>query len=172
MSKKPMKQPGKVKSMIFVFLSILIVTGLPGCSVYKTDPVSPEVLDEVKSADRSYATAWLTSDREEVMNTLTPDAVIVPSGMPAIVGTEVIRQFWWPSGGPPTKVTEFTLVQHDAGGHGDLGFVRGTFSLGFVYDGTTYSGGGEYISLLRRTAEVSWKISHRMWSDGPRNEDD
>jgi ketosteroid isomerase-like protein len=143
-----------------------------GCSDARDGSISSAELERVKAADQAYATAWLANDSEQVMATLTMDAVIVPSGMPVMEGTEAIRRFWWPEGSPPTNVTEFALVQREVGGHGDVGFVRGSFSLGFEYDGNTYSSGGEYLSLLRRAKDGSWRISHRMWSDRPRDTDD
>ncbi len=124
-------------------------------------------LERIKEADRAYATAWRANDREQVVATLATDAVIVPSGMSSIEGREAIRQFWWPRDSPPTHVTEFTLDQCEVGGYGNVGFVRGSFSLGFNYDGNEYSSSGEYISLLQRGNDDSWRISHRMWNDRP-----
>jgi uncharacterized protein (TIGR02246 family) len=144
----------------------LLVAAL-GCSNARHEPISSAELEKVRAADQTYATAWLTNDSEQVMATLTADAVLLPSGMPAIEGTEKIRQFWWPEDSPPTKVTEFTLVQQEVDGYGDIGFVRGSFSLGFEYDGDTYSNRGDYLSLLRRGSDGSWRISHHMWNDQP-----
>lgn len=64
-------------------------------------------------------------------------------------------------------VTEFTSTEEEAGGYGDFGFVRGTFTLRFQYDGADFSSGGAYLCLMRRLPDGSWRISHRMWSDGP-----
>jgi len=143
-----------------------------GCSNARQEPVSAAELERIKAADHAYAAAWLTNDSEQVMATLTRDAVMVPSGMQGLEGPAEIRQFWWPEGSPPTTVTEFTLVQHEVGGHGDIGFVRGSFALGFEYDGNAYSGGGQYLALLRRSRNDTWRISHRMWSDQPRETDE
>jgi ketosteroid isomerase-like protein len=143
-----------------------------GCSGTGNEPLSSSELETIKAADHAYATAWLTNDSEQVMATLTEDAVLLPSGIPVIEGAEEIRRFWWPGGAPPTNVTEFTLVQREVGGRGDIGFVRGSFSLAFEYDGTAYSGRGEYLSLLKRGSDATWRISHRMWSDRPPETDD
>ncbi len=147
---------------------IVVVTG---CSDIGPASLSDSELNDIYEADRAYATAWLANDTEMVMGTLTSDAVIVPSGMQAIEGENAIRQFWWPEDSPPTHVSEFTLVQHEAGGFGDIGFVRGSFSLGFDYDGTAFSSRGEYFCLLRRGPDEVWRISHRMWNDRPADQD-
>ena len=146
----------------------LIVTPL-GCS--NTDHATAE-LEKIKAADQAYAAAWLTNDPEQVMATITGDAVMLPSGLPAVEGAQAIREFWWPANSPRTEVTQFTLRQREIGGQGDIGFVRGAFSLGFEYDGQAYSGRGEYFSLLRRAPDGSWRISRRMWSDQPRDTTD
>jgi len=155
-----------------VLLSLCLLIAALGCSDARYGQVSSAEIETIKAADQAYATAWLTNDSEQVMATLTVDAVLVPSGMPVVEGAEAIRRFWWPEGSPPTNVTEFALVQSEVGGHGDIAFVRGSFSLGFEYDGNAYSSGGEYVSLLRRVDDGSWRISHRMWSDRPPNTDD
>jgi len=48
---------------------------------------------------------------------------------------------------------------------GGIGHVRGSFSLSFEYDGKTLSNHGDYLSILRRLPDGSWRISHRAWND-------
>lgn len=144
----------------------LLLVGV-GCTNSQRTSLSSADVAAVREADQAYATAWLANDPESLMATLTEDAVLVPSGIPAVEGVEAIREFWWSADSPPTTVTEFTAVQREIAGHGDLGFVRGSFTLRFEYDGENYSNRGTYISLLRRMPDGSWRISHRMWSDHP-----
>ncbi|MBT8400778.1 MAG: DUF4440 domain-containing protein [Rhodothermia bacterium] len=124
-------------------------------------------LEQIKRADRAYADAWLSNDSSAVMATLVTDPVIVPSGMPAFEGPEAIRDFWWPENAPLTTVHQFDLEQHEVGGDGEVGFVRGSFSLAFEYAGADFTNSGEYVSVLRRSDEGTWRISHRIWSDHP-----
>ena len=137
------------------------------CSPPPDTALSAEDLVAVRAADDAYAAAWLTNSPEQVMATLTADGVIVPSGNPASSGPEAIREFWWPAGSPPAAVTRFDQIQHEVGGSADLAFVRGGFELVFDYEGEEYTGLGEYMSLLRRMEDGSWRVSHRMWSDSP-----
>ncbi|MEZ4415811.1 MAG: DUF4440 domain-containing protein [Gemmatimonadota bacterium] len=122
----------------------------------------------IAAADAAYAAAWLANDSVAVMATLTPDAVIVPSGRSALATPAAIRGFWWPEGGAATAVRRFDLRQEEVGGSGNLGFARGSFTLAFDYDGQSYESGGEYVSLLRKGPDGRWRISHRWWSDRPR----
>ena len=119
----------------------------------------------VRTASRAYASAWLTNDPEQVMATLTDDAVLSPSGNRFIEGTEAIREFWWPKDSPPSTISEFVMADREVSGFGDLAYVRGTFSLEFDYDGKAYSNAGNYLSILKRQPDGSWRISHHMWND-------
>ncbi len=138
-----------------------------GCAAPGGHGGDPVDLDLIRAADWAYANAWLSNEPERVMATLTEDAVLAPSNLGVIEGVDAIREFWWPADAAPTTVTDFTLSQVEAGGSGNMGFVRGSFSLDFAYDGTAYSNQGEYLSLFRKGPDGSWRISHRMWNDHP-----
>lgn len=156
-----------LKSSYYAVISFVLLISLltSGCSANQPGVLESSELEAVKTADRAYATAWLSNDPDEVMKTLSSDPVIVPSGLYAIEGVDSIRHFWWPPDSPPAKITEFEILQLEAGGYGDFGFVRGTFTLNFIYAGKDYSNQGSYISLLHLEADGIWRISHRMWSD-------
>ena len=140
-----------------------------GCSGGTPGPLSADELAAVKKADQAYAGAWRNNDSGLVMAALTDDAVLIPAGMSPLIGTEAIRLFWWPADSPPTTITGFVLVQHEVGGSGDIGYVRGSLSLDFEYDGDAYSNRGEYLTILRRQADSTWQISYRMWNDYPQD---
>lgn len=144
----------------------------PGCAVERATAAGCSFdVEAIERADRAYATAWLTNDPDRVMATLTDDAVIMPSGMEAKRGPQAIRWFWWPPEGPPTTVTAFDLVQQEAGGDGSFAFVQGSFMLRFQMEGKSYSGTGEYLSLLKCLPGGEWRISHRIWNDLPEPSD-
>jgi len=147
---------------------LLLAAGCSCSDSRQQSDLSSSDVEAIKAADQAYATAWLRNNPDEVMATLTNDAVLIPSGLPQLEGTVRIREFWWPPDSPPTTVTEFTLRQGEAGGSGDFAYVRGSFTLGFEYDGETYSNTGDYLSILRKLPDSSWRISRRMWNDHPR----
>ena len=144
-------------------LCLIIVSA--GCAAQRPKPACPTDLGTIKAADQTYATAWLANEPNQVMATLTDDAVIVPSGVPAMKDAAAIRAFWWPPDSPPTTVTNFDLVQQEASGDKKLAFVRGSFMLRFQYDGKTFSSTGDYISIMQCQPDGSWRIAHRQWSD-------
>lgn len=154
---------------VLVLLPALMLLGGSGCVAGGSAALAPGEAEAVRAAARAYEAAWLTNDPERVLATLTDEAVILPSGLPPMVGQEAIRAFWFPAEAPPTVVTRFDATQDEIGGAGDVAFVRGTFVLAFRYDGADYESAGTYLTLLRREGGA-WRISHRMWSDQPRPE--
>ena len=94
-----------------------------------------------------------------------PGASVSGKSHEAVEGEAAIREFWFPPDAPPTVVTELTLDQREFGGEGDVGWVRGAFTLGFESDGASYTNHGTYLALFRRLPDGSWRMSHRMWND-------
>jgi len=140
--------------------SVLLGTS---CSGEDRRALSTTDIEAIMAAELAFATAWLANDQSKVMATLTPDAVIMAPGQPAVEGATALKEWWWPADSVPTLVTEYEVAQRESGGSGDVGFVRGSYSLAFEADGTTFTYTGKYLCLLRRGPDGSWRISHRMW---------
>lgn len=103
------------------------------------------------------------------MATLSPDAVLIPSGLEPISGAAAIRAFWWPSGGPAATITAIEQAIDEVTGTGDVAIVRGHGSLTFTLrrDGReeTRSQRSTFLNVVRRQPGGQWLITHRMWSD-------
>ena len=104
-------------------------------------------LSAMRIAARAYADAWLTYDADTVMATFVNEPVLSPSGLPYLEGQNAARAFWFPADSPSTKVTEFELMEIEVSGSGNLGYVRGTFSIAFEYDGSSYESHGKYLTV-------------------------
>lgn len=137
---------------------------LGGCHTSRAALSSAE-LSAVEAADQAYADGWLAGDRDQLMATMTDDAVLMPSGMETIEGSNAIREFWWPPDAPATNVLEFNLMRQELGGRDDFAYVRGSFTLRFEYGGDTYNSRGDYLTLLRKIPQTGWRITHRSWND-------
>jgi uncharacterized protein (TIGR02246 family) len=123
-----------------------------------------------ESAFRGYRDAWLANDADRVMATLMPDAIIYPSTLPPISGAAAIRQFWFPTSGPSTRVT--AMEQSIDGVHvdGDMAVISGMGSLTFVVTGdkgasTQATRKHWHVNVLRRQRDGRWLIWRRMWGD-------
>lgn len=127
-------------------------------------------LHSMREASRAYASAWLSNDSEKVMATLVAEPVLSPSGLDYREGQKAARDFWFPANSPATNVTRFDTKELEIDASGDLGFVRGTFTLAFDYDGVSYENRGKFVSILRKQADGEWLITHHLWDDFPREE--
>jgi ketosteroid isomerase-like protein len=122
-----------------------------------------------EAATRAYRDAWLSNDPVAVMATLTPDAVLLPSGMEPIAGEAAIRAFWFPPDGPAPTVTAMEQTIDGVEGSGEVAVVRGhgslTFSMKQEGREVVRSQRSTFLNVLRRQPGGVWKIAVRMWSD-------
>ena len=121
----------------------------------------------VRAVTQEYRDAWLANDAARVMATLTPGAILLPSGLSPIEGQAAIRRFWFPTNGPSTTVIAMELVIEEVSGSGDLAFVRGHGALTFETTGADAptSLRSTFLNILRRQPDGRWLIDRRMWSD-------
>ena len=124
--------------------------------------------DAVRANLMAYRDAWLKGDADAVMATLTPDAVLLPSGLSPVVGQEAIRAFWWPVDEKPTRIDAMELDIERVSIDGALAYAWGRGTLTFTYDGRTRTTRSTFLNVLRRQADGSWQTACRMWSDRPR----
>jgi ketosteroid isomerase-like protein len=61
-----------------------------------------------------------------VLETLAPDAVVMPAGVQPLQGDSAIRRFWWPDDGSSTRVIRYTTKLDEIGGVAPTAYVRGT----------------------------------------------
>jgi uncharacterized protein (TIGR02246 family) len=122
-----------------------------------------------EAATQAYREAWLSNDPQRIMATLTPDAVLYPSTLPPIAGSEAIRTFWFPSS-PTTRVVAMELSIDRVHVDGDTAVTSGMGSLTFVVttngvDAAPRTQRSWHVNVLRRQRDGSWLIWKRMWGD-------
>jgi uncharacterized protein (TIGR02246 family) len=111
-----------------------------------------------------YAVCVNTGDLELWLSLMTDDTIKMPPDAPAIFGKEELRA----SNKPlfDNFTLEMALFPEEAQVDGDLGFARGTYT--FLL--TPNEGGeplymvGKYLTILKRQADGSWKISHDCYN--------
>ena len=123
----------------------------------------------VRALDSVFVTAWLRDDTTGVMNTLAPDAVLLPAGQQPLTTPNAIRSFWWPSDSSHTRILTFHRALDEIGGEANTAWMRRTDSLTFTYakGGTTTQLVSRSMSLamLRRQPDGSWRFSRVMWGN-------
>ena len=121
----------------------------------------------IRALDSAFVDAWLRDDTAAVMNTLAPDAVLMPAGQGTLSTPVAIRAFWWPNDGSQTRILTFHRTIDELGGAGDLAWMRRTDSLTFTYAkaGVTNSLTSRSMSLavLERQGDGAWRFSRVMW---------
>jgi uncharacterized protein (TIGR02246 family) len=146
--------------------------GLSFVSGARFEGLTPQDVGKVRAVNAAYVAGWLKNDANAVMETLWPDAVLIPQGRAPIQGFKAINEFWWPAGGPRTTITSFTFTTDEIGGSGGTAYARGTYQFDFSYEEngrvSARHNSGNYLMVFRRDTAGTWRISHRMWGDAPR----
>ncbi len=155
--------------IMHVLLVVSCLWLLPGAGVASRDLDAAD-LAAVRQAASAYSAAWLTNDADTVMATFVDEPVLSPSGLPFLEGQAAARNFWFAPDSPATTVTKFDMQQIEVSGSGSLAYARGTFSLAFEFDGASYENSGKYLTILRKGADGTWRITHHIWDDFPRTE--
>ena len=141
----------------------------PECSA----TLSAQDATAIRRVIEAYRTSWLRGDAKGVLETLTPDAVLLPAhGAPPVVGTAAITKYWWPPEAPPTKITKLEITTEDIQGDCRIASVHGRDDVGWtmVENGVTkaYGHPGTYLNVMRKMPNGTWRISRHMWDDAPR----
>jgi ketosteroid isomerase-like protein len=149
-------------------IGLLLIGSLVACAEDDADEylLSANHLAAIQQAHFAYRDGWRANDSAAVMASLTTDAVLMPHhGDPVVAGADAIRELWWPPDSPAATVTAFETTVDEVDGSGDVGYLRGTFSLSFEYGGQTYTNGGNFMEITHKQENGEWLISHRIWND-------
>jgi uncharacterized protein (TIGR02246 family) len=131
-----------------------------------------EDASEIRMVVEAYRAAWLRGDAESIMKTLTDDAVLLPAhGARPIVGRDAIREYWWPAGAPPSKVTRLDITVEGLAGDCAVAWSHGHDDVAWTQEGNgltkSYGHPGTYLNVYRKLPDGTWRIARHMWDDGP-----
>ena len=152
-----------------IALALLLVLAAPATPA--TSGLSDADVDAIRANLESYRVAWLNNDRDGVLATFAPGAVIMPhhGGAPS-AGIDAIRAYWF-SPGPVTVITTFELTVDEVYGSGQIAFVRGRSTVRWTVDQPSglqrWSNAGTFINVLVKTGDGAWKTRAQMWDDPP-----
>ena len=144
-------------------LGLFAMYAVTACAAKNSDSAAaftPQDSTAIAAEAEKWRTTSLSRDFDQFATTLTDDAVLYPPNAAPTVGKDAsmayIRSY------PP--ITKFDITHAELGGHGDVGFNRGDFTLtAKLPDGTEINDQGSFLSVFRRQADGSWKHSRVMW---------
>ena len=120
-------------------------------------PLSEEDVAAIKANSAAFFEAVLAGDWAAVAAFYTEDAVLMFPSEPVVEGRMAVQAFFelFPS------ITQFepTIVQID--GRGDLAFVRATYSMTILVEGTPepIHDTGKYVEIRRKQPDGKWLIA-------------
>jgi uncharacterized protein (TIGR02246 family) len=134
--------------------------------------LSPNDRTLIRRTVETYRTAWLAGDAQGVLRTLTEDCVLLPAGGASPVqGIDAIRKYWWPAGGPPTRVTRLDITVDGLSGNAEIASSYGRDDVAWTTEenGKVSAQGhpGTYLNVYRKLPSGEWRIARHMWGDGP-----
>lgn len=150
------------------FVAILFVFISSSCST-KTE-LSVKDRKDIGQLEDDYVTGWFASDQQkEVLSVFEKEAVFIPHhGDKAVVGTNDIRDFFWPDG-IGGIVHDFNHYPDTIEGTNQLAWVRGRFDVRYSWivdeDTTTTFNEGNYVFIARKQPDDQWKIATFIFND-------
>jgi len=151
-----------------MLLGLLLMTG-PALRA-GGNGLSDDDIAKIKKVHARYEETWLKGDADGVLALFTEDCVLLPphADKPRI-GTQGLKDFWFPPNSPKTTITKLVLTPEGIGGDGQLAYVWGAHEVAWTteQDGKTTSAShkGRFLNVLRKQPDGNWKFSHHMWDD-------
>ena len=119
--------------------------------------LSDEDVAAIKASIEAYVQGVNSEDWTTVSALYTEDAVLMPPNQPIVQGREAILT--WMEAFP--TLTEFSLIDVEIDGCGDLAFVSGTLSMMIAPEGVPepIQDTGKFIEIRRKQVDGSWLIA-------------
>jgi uncharacterized protein (TIGR02246 family) len=142
----------------------MFMAPLAACQVPAPEvgPLSEEDVAAIKASPDAFAKTVLAGDWAAYAALYTEDGVFMPPNMPVVEGRAAIQAWMEPF--PPFTQYELTIVQID--GRGNLAFVRGTYSMTLIVEGTPepIHDIGKYVEIWRKQQDGKWLLALDIWN--------
>ncbi|HUF49171.1 MAG TPA: DUF4440 domain-containing protein [Vicinamibacterales bacterium] len=148
-------------------LALGFVVSLAACTPPQpAAPVDTRAADEaaIREADAAWSATASTGNLDAMMAFVAADAVMLPPNEPAVSGADAIRQYMERTLAVPGFSLSWQADTVAASG-GDLGYSKGTATITVNGpDGTPMTMDEKYLTIWRRQADGSWKVSVDMFN--------
>ena len=125
---------------------------------------APATLSEKDVADiKAVVDRWIndlvTDKRDDLGNIIAADMVLLPPNSGPVVGLDAAMAYL--KAYPP--ITKFTATKDEVVGHGDIAYVRGTYSIEVALETGAAREQGTYLQINRRQQDGTWAYSRLSW---------
>ncbi len=118
----------------------------------------------IHAADLAHVNAYNSGNVEAIVAGYADDAVLMPSGMPSLMGHDAIRKYFTDSiqSAKASGLTE-SLGEYSSGVSGDLGWTAGSSEETSASGATVWV--GKYVTIWKRTKDGKWLNIRDTWND-------
>jgi uncharacterized protein (TIGR02246 family) len=143
----------------FVALLSVAAVALSGCAGGTKVDVEAERAALMK-ADADWAGALAAKDLEGFLGYFAADASVLAPHLPAMNGTDAIRQWATTSFNFPGFAVTWTATSAEVAVSGDLGYTLGNFTFHMTMpDGSPLDDHGKYATIWKKQPDGSWKVA-------------
>ncbi|MBE0447990.1 MAG: DUF4440 domain-containing protein [Actinobacteria bacterium] len=125
-------------------------------------------VDAIERIHREYTASINAGNVEQVLASLTTDAILLPPNEPPAAGLEEVRSWFQRLADHIDQITftEATLILDEIVVAGDWAFSRATLHVTIQpkAGGPSVSDATKTILIWQRQPNGSWKISHDIWN--------
>ena len=139
--------------------ALFIVAALVACAPAPAN-ISEKDVSDIKGVVDRWADDFVANKRDDLANVITADVVLMPPNAAPLVGHDAAMAYMKAY---PT-ITKFIVTKDEVVGHGDLAYVRGTYSIDLVLpDKTAAHDQGTYLEIHRKQTDGTWPYSRLSW---------
>ncbi len=159
-----------MKKLLMIIPLVILLCFTFGCQQGEEVAEEPEVdveadIQAIKDFTEEWEVAYNADDIDKLMSLYADNSLRIPANQPPVIGKEAIR------GSFQQEFDEFTHeeedVLEDVEVSCDLAFARGAWKniLTPRAGGESRTVNGNWLEILKKQPDGSWKIIIEMWSD-------
>jgi ketosteroid isomerase-like protein len=105
---------------------------------------------------------------DEILSYWTDDAIVIPAGMPAVIGKDALRAYVEGSLAVPGFRIGWSSSDAEVSGDETLGFVLSSNEISFDgADGQPVVNHGRAVTVWRRVPDGEWRCAVDIWNAEP-----